>query len=96
MTNENSKLDSSPVKSKGKERGKERKDSFNWDSLRIQAQAKAGKREKTESTMDSLDWDAVRRANVNEIADAIKERGMNNMLAERIQVEYNIHKMFCC
>ncbi|MCI10415.1 protein ROS1-like, partial [Trifolium medium] len=37
------------------------------------AQAKAGKRERTESsTMDSLDWDAVRHANVNEIADAIK------------------------
>ena len=95
MRNENSKLDSAPVKKlKGKERGKEKKDNFNWDSLRIQAQATAGKREKTESNMDSLDWDAVRRANVNEIADAIKERGMNNMLAERIQVEPNIHEYY--
>jgi hypothetical protein len=41
-----------------------------------------------------LDWEAVRRANVQEIADAIKERGMNNMLAERIQVEPNIHEIF--
>ncbi|XP_050910450.1 transcriptional activator DEMETER isoform X2 [Lathyrus oleraceus] len=87
ITNENSKLESAPVKSKGK---KEKKDSFNWDSLRVQALATAGEREKTESTKDSLDWDAVRRANVNEIADAIKERGMNNMLAERIQSFLNL------
>ncbi|CAI8614763.1 unnamed protein product [Vicia faba] len=87
ITNENSKLDSAPVKSKGK---KEKKDSFNWDSLRVQALATAGEREKTESTKDSLDWEAVRRANVNEIADAIKERGMNNMLAERIQSFLNL------
>ncbi|KAJ1419493.1 Permuted single zf-CXXC unit [Sesbania bispinosa] len=53
--------------------------------LRIKAQAKAGKREKTENTMDSLDWDAVRCADVSEIANAIKERGMNNRLAERIK-----------
>lgn len=91
--NENSKIDSAPIKLRGRERGKEKKDNFDWDSLRVQAQAKAGKREKTESTMDSLDWDAVRRADVNEIADAIKERGMNNMLAERIKVESNIHEI---
>lgn len=92
MRNGNSELDSAHVKLRGKERGKEKKVDYNWDSLRKQAQAKSGKREKTESTMDSLDWDAVRRANVHEIADAIKERGMNNMLAERIQVEFNIHE----
>ncbi|MED6217686.1 hypothetical protein PIB30_019995 [Stylosanthes scabra] len=69
---------------------KEKKDTFDWDSLRRQAEAKAGKREKTENTMDSLDWDAVRRADVGEIADAIKERGMNNMLAERIKNFLNL------
>ncbi|KAJ1418870.1 Permuted single zf-CXXC unit [Sesbania bispinosa] len=88
--NENSKMDSAAVKLRGRERGKEKKDDFDWDSLRIQAQAKAGKREKTENTMDSLDWDAVRRADVKEIADAIKERGMNNMLAERIKNFLNL------
>lgn len=93
MGNENSKIDSAPVKLKRRERGKEKKNNFNWDSLRIQAQAKAGKREKTDNTMDSLAWDAVRCADVNEIADAIKERGMNNMLAERIKVESNIHEI---
>ncbi|XP_027349193.1 protein ROS1 [Abrus precatorius] len=85
-----SKKGSSSVKQKRRKRGKKKKAKFNWDSLRIQAQATAGKREKTENTMDSLDWDAVRRADVNEIADIIKERGMNNMLAERIKNFLNL------
>ena len=84
------------IKSKGKRPAKE-KEHINWDSLRIQAQGKAGKREKTENTMDSLDWEAVRCADVNEIADAIKERGMNNMLAERIKVQsYFTEILFTC
>ncbi|XP_047162810.1 DNA glycosylase/AP lyase ROS1-like [Vigna umbellata] len=78
-------ISSAPLKVKTKVQGKVQKDDFNWDSLRIEAQAKAGKREKTENTMDSLDWDAVRCVDVNEIAKTIKERGMNNRLAERIQ-----------
>lgn len=86
MRNETNEICSSPIKLKSTEQGKEKKDDFDWDSLRIEAQARAGKREKTENTMDSLDWDAVRCADVNEIADTIKERGMNNRLAERIQV----------
>ncbi|XP_061340229.1 protein ROS1A-like [Gastrolobium bilobum] len=90
MRNENSKIDSAPVKLRRKQRGKEKKDNFDWDSLRMQAEAKAGKREKTENTMDSVDWDAVRRADVKEIADAIKERGMNNMLGERIKNFLNL------
>ncbi|CAL0310503.1 unnamed protein product [Lupinus luteus] len=85
MNHENSKMTSAPIKSKSKEPGKEKKDEFKWDILRTQAQAKVGKREKTKNTLDSLDWEAVRCADVREIADAIKERGMNNMLAERIQ-----------
>lgn len=58
---------------------------FDWDSLRREAQANGRKRERTANTMDSLDWEAVRCADVNEIANTIKERGMNNMLAERIK-----------
>ncbi|TKY53045.1 ROS1 protein [Spatholobus suberectus] len=85
MRNETNKISSAPIKLKSREQGKEKKDDFNWDSLRIEAQAKAGKREKTENTMDSLDWDAVRCAHVSEIAETIKERGMNNRLAERIK-----------
>ncbi|KAF9674957.1 hypothetical protein SADUNF_Sadunf10G0181700 [Salix dunnii] len=68
---------------KGKVEGG-RKDVFDWDSLRKQVQAN-GIKERTKDTMDSLDYEAVRCASVKEISDAIKERGMNNMLAERIQ-----------
>ena len=68
---------------------------FDWDSLRIQAQARAGKREKTENTMDSADWDAVRRADLSEISKIIRERGMNNLLADRIKVESKIVKCIC-
>ena len=93
LRNETNEVCSTPVKLKSRGQGKEKKDDFNWDSLRIKAQAKAGKREKTENTMDSLDWDAVRRADVSEVSDVIKERGMNNRLAERIKVQSNFHKM---
>ncbi|XP_020972380.1 protein ROS1 isoform X2 [Arachis ipaensis] len=81
--------ETSSAKKDSKGKGKEHKDEFNWDSLRTAAQAIAGKREKTWNTMDSLDWDAVRCADVSTISDAIKERGMNNRLAERIQLFLN-------
>ena len=64
---------------------KTEENTVDWDRLRLQAQEK-GKRERTPNTMDSLDWEAVRLADVNEIADVIKKRGMNNRLAKRIQV----------
>ncbi|XP_057498222.1 DNA glycosylase/AP lyase ROS1-like [Actinidia eriantha] len=63
---------------------KPEENAVDWDRLRLQAQEK-GKRERTPNTMDSLDWEAVRLADVNEIADVIKKRGMNNRLAKRIQ-----------
>ncbi|KAJ8754087.1 hypothetical protein K2173_001985 [Erythroxylum novogranatense] len=72
-------------KAKGRRVGKEIQSNVDWDSLRKQAEANGRKRERTENTMDSLDWEAVRCADVNEIANTIKERGMNNMLAERIK-----------
>jgi len=86
VRSETNEISSTPIKVKTKSQLKEEQEQFDWDSLRIKAQAKAGKREKTENTMDSLDWDAVRCADVGVIADTIKERGMNNRLAERIQV----------
>ncbi|OIT21314.1 PREDICTED: protein ROS1-like [Nicotiana attenuata] len=82
-----SKVDSvndNPSKAKKGQLGKE-KENIDWDSLRLEAQANGKKRERTANTMDSLDWEAVRCANVNEIAHTIKERGMNNKLAERIK-----------
>ncbi|XP_022138825.1 protein ROS1-like isoform X2 [Momordica charantia] len=71
-------------KSNGKRVKKEKKDDVNWDNLRKQAEVK-GRRERTTTTMDSLDWEAVRCADVDEIAFTIRERGMNNRLAERIK-----------
>ncbi|KAI3932419.1 hypothetical protein MKX01_001782 [Papaver californicum] len=78
----------SASKAKGKP-DKEKKKEFHWDSLRRDVYQKGLKREKSNNTMDSLDWEAVRTADVSEIANAIKERGMNNMLAERIKAFLN-------
>ncbi|KAF8403219.1 hypothetical protein HHK36_011318 [Tetracentron sinense] len=61
------------------------KNKFEWDSLRKQAYSDGRKKERNSGTMDSLDWEAVRCANVGEISQAIKERGMNNVLAGRIK-----------
>lgn len=57
-----------------------------WDKLRKEVHEKGAKIERSTDTMDSLDYEAIRCASVKEISDAIKERGMNNMLAERIKV----------
>lgn len=72
-------------KLKRKRLQKEKTQEINWDKLREQAEIR-GRRERTPSTLDSLDWEAVRCAHVDEIADTIKERGMNHMLAGRIKV----------
>lgn len=65
-----------------------------WDSLRKQVQYKGEKIERSRDTMDSLDYEALRRADVKEISAVIKERGMNNMLAERIKVSMRVHYDF--
>jgi hypothetical protein len=62
------------------------KKNFDWDSLRRAVCPDGKKKERTYKTMDSLDYEALRNATVNELSDAIRERGMNNMLAERIKV----------
>ncbi|KAK4755246.1 hypothetical protein SAY87_009003 [Trapa incisa] len=72
-------------KSKARATGKGKKAEFDWDSLRKQAESNGGKRSRSQNTMDSVDWEAVRCTDVNEIAQTIKDRGMNNVLAERIQ-----------
>lgn len=74
-----------PHAKKGKAEG-EKKNTFDWDSLRKQVQSN-GRKERSKETMDSLDYEALRCADVSEISNAIKERGMNNMLAERIKVK---------
>ncbi|KAL3641147.1 hypothetical protein CASFOL_016115 [Castilleja foliolosa] len=65
---------------------KEKVKPFDWDSLRKEVQSKEGGiRERSKETMDSIDYETLRNADVKEISDAIKERGMNNMLAERMK-----------
>ncbi|KAL6998098.1 hypothetical protein U1Q18_008225 [Sarracenia purpurea var. burkii] len=77
-------MGSDTTKAKRQRIVKQKQDTVEWDRLRMQAQAK-GKRDRTTNTMDSLDYEVVRCAEVHEIADTIKERGMNNVLAERIK-----------
>lgn len=62
------------------------KDDRDWDRLRREAEA-CGRKKRPDNTRDSLDWEAIRCADVHEIADTIKERGMNHTLAQRIQVK---------
>ncbi|XP_072965089.1 protein ROS1C isoform X2 [Typha angustifolia] len=63
----------------------EKMQSFDWDNLRRQACIKGYKKERSFERNDSLDWEAVRCAEVHEISEAIRERGMNNVLAARIK-----------
>ncbi|KAM1061023.1 hypothetical protein PS2_025322 [Malus domestica] len=74
-----------PKGKKGKADEGEKINAVDWDILRKQAQANGRKTERNRDTMDSLDYEALINANVKEISNAIKERGMNNLLAERMQ-----------
>lgn len=65
---------------------KEQINSFDWDSLRRQVQSEGGTGGRSRDIMDSLDYEALRNADVREISDSIKARGMNNMLAARMKV----------
>ncbi|ONK68861.1 uncharacterized protein A4U43_C05F16810 [Asparagus officinalis] len=56
-----------------------------WDNLRKEAENDGAKKKQSNDTMDSLDYEALRNANVDEISNTIRERGMNNKLAERIK-----------
>lgn len=61
------------------------KKSFDWDSLRREVHRTKPVGERSSGARDSLDWEAVRCADVSEISETIRERGMNNMLAARIK-----------
>ncbi|KAL0538629.1 hypothetical protein IC582_022779 [Cucumis melo] len=75
----------SPSKAKRRKVNSEKKGGNDWDSLRKQVEANGQIKEKGKDAMDSIDYEAIRLADVHEISNAIKERGMNNMLAERIK-----------
>ncbi|KAI4385760.1 hypothetical protein MLD38_003753 [Melastoma candidum] len=73
-----------PAKAKrGKSLAENRK--IDWDNLRKEVQVNGGKKERSEDTMDSIDYEALRQASTSAISETIRERGMNNMLAERIK-----------
>ncbi|KAK1409673.1 hypothetical protein QVD17_36202 [Tagetes erecta] len=63
----------------------ERKKAIDWDSLRKEALSNGERKERSKDAKDTIDYEALRRADVNEISDAIKERGMNNLLADRMK-----------
>ncbi|XP_038904008.1 DNA glycosylase/AP lyase ROS1-like [Benincasa hispida] len=85
LSNEFKEMNPASSRSQRKQVAKEKENNINWDNLRKQTETNGKTRQRTENTMDSLDWEAIRCADVNEIAHAIRERGMNNMLAERIK-----------
>ncbi|KAL6841466.1 hypothetical protein ACP4OV_028609 [Aristida adscensionis] len=60
-------------------------ENFDWDKLRRQAYSDGHIKERISERRDSVDWEAVRCADVQRISYAIRERGMNNVLSERIQ-----------
>ncbi|KAL6619146.1 hypothetical protein ACP70R_034285 [Stipagrostis hirtigluma subsp. patula] len=60
-------------------------ENFDWDKLRRQAYIEGHIKERSFERRDSVDWEAVRCADVQRISHAIRERGMNNVLSERIQ-----------
>ncbi|KAK6233850.1 hypothetical protein QUC31_006256 [Theobroma cacao] len=81
------------LKSKRRKAEGEKNNATDWDALRKLVQANGWKKERSKDTMDSLDYKAMRHANVNEISNAIKERGMNNMLAERIKASEFLNRL---
>ncbi|AQK86308.1 Protein ROS1 [Zea mays] len=60
-------------------------ENFDWEKLRRQACSEGQMKQRSFERRDSIDWEAVRCADVRRISHAIRERGMNNVLAERIQ-----------
>lgn len=63
------------------------KNKFDWETISKNTNVEDCrlKRERDSNTKDAVNWDAVRFADLEDIADAIKERGMNNVLAGRIK-----------
>ncbi|XVF75708.1 hypothetical protein PTKIN_Ptkin13bG0208400 [Pterospermum kingtungense] len=77
--------ENSVLKPKKRKPQEEKNNVTDWDGLRKQVLANGWKKERSKDTLDSLDYEAMINARVDEISDVIKERGMNNMLAERIK-----------
>lgn len=72
-------------RSKAKKARAGKKRTYDWDILRKEVLARRGNEERGENAKDALDWETIRQIDVKEISNTIRERGMNNMLSERIQ-----------
>lgn len=59
-------------------------ENIDWDAVRI-SYSQNKEKDRPNERMDSVDWEAVRSAPQEMVADAIKARGQNNILAGRIQ-----------
>ncbi|KAK1696076.1 hypothetical protein QYE76_012773 [Lolium multiflorum] len=66
-----------------------KKRTYDWDVLRKEVIANRGNEERGQNAKDALDWETIRQIDVKEISDTIRERGMNNMLSERIKAFLN-------
>ncbi|XP_039006710.1 transcriptional activator DEMETER-like [Hibiscus syriacus] len=84
-SSENQHGENSSLKPKRRKAQEEKNNATDWDQLRKQVQANGLEKERSKDTMDSMDYEAMRKASVDDISNTIKERGMNNMLAERIK-----------
>ncbi|KAK2974358.1 hypothetical protein RJ640_021214, partial [Escallonia rubra] len=78
----NKESEATPKKGRRKFR-KIEENTVDWDELR-RTYAPAA-RNTAHRTMDSVDWEGVRCATLEEVAETIKKRGMNNLLAEHIK-----------
>lgn len=78
----------SPSRKKKSKVKKKQEKPIDWDELRKKY---VGFTDSTSDTMDSLDWEEVRQATVDEVADAIKGRGQQSVLAGRIKVYQELH-----
>ncbi|KAL8101966.1 DEMETER-like protein 2 [Apium graveolens] len=74
-------LEGVPMEKKTKDKNKKERN-MDWDSLR---KTYSAKRERNDENMDGIDWQSVRQATIEDIADSIKERGMQNVLARKIK-----------
>lgn len=82
--------DISTSKAKRRKVNSEKNIAVDWDILRKQVEINGQRKERSKDAADSIDYEAIRLAGVHEISNAIKERGMNNMLAERIKVRATV------
>ena len=82
----------SPERARQEEKQVTARKAFDWEHRREEFKPRGPGEEpnaappRTELTEDGVDWEAVRHANVEEVANVIKERGLNWILAGRIKV----------